>query len=260
MIENNEVEIVLEGDEIPLQHVARAVTAFWQLMVGIAKDIGVDSEVSWSISKVRKASFHLAATGTTGSGDATIVGAMVERYEDVGRAAKKQQLYLYDSAIYGPAADIIGVIGPHVDAVRFKTKSINERIEIAPPESPVIGYVGHPGSLVSLGAVRGQVQTISSGHGKLRFTMYDAVSKRAVSCQLSPGSEKLMRRVWGKNVIVEGKVKRDPVTGQAIRISEVSNITTLPTAKPDAWRRAIGIGGKKPKMTPEDAIRRVRDG
>ena len=62
--------------------------------------------------------------------------------------------------------------------------------------------------------------TISSRSG-LRFILVNTTYKRAVTCYLEQGNEDVLHEIWGNDVIVEGKIRRDrlgrPMTIRNIR-------------------------------------------
>ena len=110
------------------------------------------------------------------------------------------------------------------------------------------------------GGVEGRVQTLTS-RGSLRFTLYDLFYDRAVSCYLSEGREDLMRDAWGRYVLVEGMVYRDPVGGRPTSVRRVTGDTIL--TEPEPGRSYVDARGALRQdasgLSPEEAIRRVRD-
>ena len=111
----------------------------------------------------------------------------------------------------------------------------------------------------SFGAIEGVVQTLSSRRG-LRFTLYDSAYDKAVSCYLEQGREDMMRNVWGRRAVIEGRVTRDPETGRPLSIRRVAAVEVVPDYPPGSYRLARGIIPLRPDdPSPEEAIRRVRD-
>ena len=109
------------------------------------------------------------------------------------------------------------------------------------------------------GAVEGRIETLTRRKG-LRFTLYDTLNDKAVSCYLEEGHEVLMRGAWGRRAIVEGWVGRDPVTGRPLTIRRVRHIEILSDAESGTYRRARGVvpvGADG--LSAEDAVRRVRN-
>jgi hypothetical protein len=69
-----------------------------------------------------------------------------------------------------------------------------------------------------------------------------------------------MRNAWGRRAVVEGWVTRDPATGQAQTIRQISAVEVLPELPQADFRAARGIlPVESPEMAPERVIRRLRD-
>jgi len=70
-----------------------------------------------------------------------------------------------------------------------------------------------------------------------------------------------MRRSWGKDALVEGLVRRSPETGRLISVRDVAHVTILAEGEPSDYREALGAAPSEPgSITPEEAIRRIRNG
>ena len=118
----------------------------------------------------------------------------------------------------------------HVAAIRLETES---RITLTKDQQ---FQVSQQAPLVSLGAVEGRIQALSSRRG-LRFTLYDIIEDRAVGCYLQPGEEGMMRELWGRRAIVEGEVRRDPQSGRPTKIRRVTAVEPVPEdPAPRSWR------------------------
>lgn len=131
----------------------------------------------------------------------------------------------------------------------------------APGRKELVGAAPLASEVVaaSYGAVRGRVETLSS-HDGLRFTLYDLLTNRAITCYMQPGREETMREAWEKLAIVEGLVRRDPATGQPTTIRQVTRIEIIPEIEPGGWRQAIGsIPHLQSAPSSEEAVRRGRD-
>lgn len=113
--------------------------------------------------------------------------------------------------------------------------------------------------MVSYGSVRGWVEAITK-HAGLRFTLYDRLHHKAVSCYVAEGNQELLRNLWGRYVAVEGIVRRERESGRVISVREIVHAAPEKEGKPDAWRAAVGCAPSKPgDISSEEAIRRVRD-
>jgi hypothetical protein len=105
------------------------------------------------------------------------------------------------------------------------------------------------------------VQTLSS-RGGLRFTLYDTLNDRAVSCYLAEDfDQEHMRDVWGRRAIIEGWVKRDATSGRPLTIRRVSNVVVRPETEPGgSYREArAAVPLSDSTLLPELVIRRLRD-
>jgi hypothetical protein len=94
----------------------------------------------------------------------------------------------------------------------------------------------------------------------LRFTLFDLFYDKAVSCYFAEGKQELIRDMWGQLAVVEGIISRDPVTGRPLSIRQVN--TVMPLAENAAhfdYQEARGVAPSLNGLSPEDAIRRIRD-
>jgi hypothetical protein len=152
---------------------------------------------------------------------------------------------------------LTSIINGKIKSVRFETPETDVEVFSSPTVMEYILITKLPEG--SLGAVRGRVQSMSN-RGQLRFTLYDLVDDRAISCYLSPGSEDIMREAWGKVAMVEGYVRRDPETGYATTVRGVQDIKIIHEGRLGDYREAIGAApGFLGDTLPEEIIRRSRD-
>ncbi|MGI8407548.1 MAG: hypothetical protein ACR2L3_03460 [Actinomycetota bacterium] len=110
-----------------------------------------------------------------------------------------------------------------------------------------------------LGTLRGRIETLSQRRG-LRFTLYDLLTDRAVSCYIEPGQEELLRNVWGRLADVTGRIKRDARTDRPVSLRKVSSINVI--ADPDAGGFVAARGAVMPAAESppsEVVIRQLRD-
>jgi hypothetical protein len=109
----------------------------------------------------------------------------------------------------------------------------------------------------ALGTVEGIVDTLRRRDG-YSFTLYDVLLDRSVRCYFRPDQEDLMRRAWGKHVRVTGRIGRDPVTGRAIDVHDVWDVSTIPPVLPGSYKDALGILPNDDAL-PEVLVRKSRD-
>jgi hypothetical protein len=151
------------------------------------------------------------------------------------------------------------LVGDDLEAIRFETADDEATLrEPAPADAPA---ATPPRNRPTYGAVTGRVQTLSKRSG-LRFTLYDTLNDRAVSCYLAEGSEPTMVDVWGKVATVEGWVSRDPISGRPLAVRRITNVEAVEDEGAlDGYQRARGVLHRRPG-TPraEERLRTLRDG
>lgn len=259
MVKQDTIKLVLQGKSITLDDVALAFVNLRDLLEGIARDLNLEAAIRWEIAEIKKSSVALSARGIAANGDESIVPACVDRYDEVWTAAGLRQLHKYPRYIAEPAANILATIKRSVTGVKVETANASLQLDEEIP--PVLGFVGTPPCLPAISQVRGTVQLISrTKRRSLRFTMTDALTGRVVSCRVAENRESILRRAWGRDVVVEGIVNRDPINGRPITIDEISSLKMIRKPKAGTWRQAIGA--VKPNlnlMTSAQAVRKVRD-
>lgn len=177
------------------------------------------------------------------------------RYLDIGKALEKGErgLLIGSPTLQHGSEKILGVLNGRVPSVRFETADDEVTISAAP--KPVADTTARIPSAGAYGAVMGRVQTLSN-RGRLRFTLYDQLYDRAVSCYLHEGQQEIMRDLWDRIALV----KRDPASGRPTSVRQIRAVTPREEGKPGDWRDAAGVlaftGSKEPA---EVTIRRLRD-
>jgi hypothetical protein len=257
------ITFMLEGN-VSLDSFAEALIAFNKLVVGLSNEAG--GAIEWTLDDLNYSS---AITVVRGSSPAPgRVSKVIRDYVEVGRALQRNQPIKRSPSIARPAKTIRRIVqrGHGLRAVRFETAEA-EAI-IAPPAKQVAtpllpfasGYISTATSvadpIVAYGAVEGLVQTLTNRKG-LRFTLYDSLNDRAVSCYLESGYENIMRDAWGRRAIVEGWITRDPSSGNPITIRHVTTVEIAEEGDYTKARAILPISAGD--LSPEDAIRRSRD-
>ena len=126
----------------------------------------------------------------------------------------------------------VRVESPTVPAPASITRELTTTVEWVLPQ----GY--------SLGSVEGQLQGLNI-HTQPRFTVYDAVTGRAVRCYFSAADLDAVKDAIGRKVIVSGRLRRDPGgrPQQVRRIEFFEPIDDVPeTPPPDAAGLFQGLG------------------
>lgn len=250
------VTLTLTGD-VSLREFAIAVSKLDALLGALSREVAGGVEIVWAVDDLAPGSALTTFRGAAPSPDGIAqVESVVRAYADVGTALMNGDRIGYSSAVQNHAQAIAAVINGHVDAVLFETADAEAIVTARPQDAP--GRVVE--RTVAYGAVEGRVQTLSS-RGGLRFTLYDTLHDKAVSCYFRDDFDQdRMRDVWGRRALVEGRVTRDAESGRPLTIRRVSNVIMRPESHRDDYRHARGaLEGVWADTTSEQAIRELRD-
>ena len=267
---DNTVTLVLDG-EVPLQEFSKAIVAFNELVKALSVEAG--GGLDWVMQDLQVSS---ALASALAIGEEPKIEAVVTSYETVAQALEENTEIPYSEPVRVAANKIVSIEDHRIKAVRFETAKRESTVHLAPIAPIKAGDVqmvsaARPQSkrftsklsaravIPAYGAIQGRIQTLSS-RGALRFTLYDLLYDKAVSCYLAEKKRELIRDSWGSLAIVEGIVSRDPITGRPLSIRQVSEITPMKESESHVdYRQARGIAPSITGLSPEDAIRRIRD-
>lgn len=246
------VTFALEGD-VTLDQFSEAVRHFNNLLLQLTQEVAADTKIEWDIEDLRSGSAILAVAGRADSDEP--VQRVVSAFEDVGQSLQQHAPISYSRHVVREAEAITKLISTDIKAVRFSTARV-EAIIYGTFDAKKIGFTK---PMVSFGTVKGRVQSISN-RGKLRFTLYDSVFDRPVSCYVSEEQQNILLDIWDKVVFVSGRVTRQPDSGQPVSVREVKVIDIVPMIEPGSYRQARGALAEATAVEPaEVSIRRMRD-
>ncbi|MHB9131675.1 MAG: hypothetical protein ACYDBB_11380 [Armatimonadota bacterium] len=247
------ITLALNGD-VPLDLFVKAMSHLNNLVVALSDDIGVSDKVKWFIDDLQPGSAIVTMRGE--SAIEYDIERIVAAYGDLGKSLETGKRPKYSNRVVTEATAITGVLNGCITSVRFETPDIDAMV--ASPTQIDLVAESKLMPRKALGAVRGQIETISR-HKGLRFNLYDATYNRAVSCYLDKDEEGIMREMWGKCAIVEGDVTRDSL-GRPVAIRHIINIREAEEHKRGSYLAARGIAPRKTdSLRPEEIIRRLRD-
>jgi len=251
---NDIIALNLDGD-ISVGCYADALEKFAGLIKALNKDVGEGADITWIISRLQAGSTFTEARGKPAREDAyPAVERMADAYLASGEAIAENRLPPYSPEVQNAALRLVSVMNGECRGMRWENVKDDVTFEQARPQ-----HFEKKETYGAWGGIEGRVQTLSS-RGSLRFTLYDLLHDRAVSCYLTSGAEEIMRDVWGKVALVEGWVKRDAQTGRPITIRQIRNVTLLTECPPGSYRDAMGAVKRQPdQMRGEEIIRRLRD-
>ena len=237
------------GGRVELSELEEGIRLFKRLVSNLTPRTGV----AWVVEDLQPGSALVTLRGE--SDDPAKVEQVIAEYEQIGSALSRRESLRHTKTRVVRAthaiADFVGPreyvrLGtPNQDYIVYGNRVADDKAQITPS--------------VSVGAITGRVQTLSSRSG-LRFNLYDAIHDRAVACYLGLGQEEIMREAWGNRATVVGRVSRDPVTGKPISIRDIRQVKLLDDVAPGTYRQARGAVPWEPgDMMPEEAIRLLRD-
>ena len=251
--------LALNGD-ISLQDFSEAIRDFYEIVNGLKNDVAKEASIEWLITDLEAGSAIATIRGIAHEeSHMESIEKVINAYLDLGESIQKERPVNYSQPVKSAAKRLFSLINGRIKSVRFETEDKDVEI-FAAPSKITIGMPLITLSEGNFGSVRGRIQSMTN-RGQLRFTLYDLIDDRAISCYLAPGSEDIMRESWGKLAMVEGLIRRDPETGRATTVRGVKDIRLIPEYKEGEWREAIGVAlNFLESDLPEDVIRRARDG
>jgi hypothetical protein len=250
------VTLALHG-EVSLDQFAEAVSRFRKLVRALSDEVGA-RDVAWQLADLQYSSAIATAQGiSTNGGRPDQVERVVRSYLEVGQSLAAQEPVPFRRAVQREAEGLTAVLKNGLEAVRFETADDDAIVRTAAPGVAILA--APTARRESYGAVTGRVQTLTS-RSALRFTLYDRLHDRAVSCYLAEGRESMMREMWDRIATVEGRITRDPDTGRPLAVRRITRVTPIEEVGPQDYQRARGALPPEPgREGPEAVIRRLRD-
>jgi hypothetical protein len=246
------VTLVLNGTPT-LDELAEAAGSLRDLLAALTEErAGKGERIEWVVDALEVSSSLMSVKG---SGRLPLVEAVSAAYLDVGRSIQRDVWDTLAPTVARPARSMLRIINGHVPSIRFE--NADDDVTIVPaggPERPDIAPIDIPGAY---GAVLGRIQTLSS-RGSLRFTLYDLLHNKAVSCYLRADQQDMIRDAWDRIALVRGWIKRDAATGRPLTIRRVRGVELRHEGVPGEWRQAAGALDH-PDADWSAIVRRLRD-
>lgn len=253
MTMSDTLTIALNGD-VPLRDFSTAMVHFHSLVEALSSEVAGDTKIEWTIDALESGS--AVATVRGHSERAIAVSSVVTAYALVGKSLQFSRPMPYTERVKRPAVALTELLDNKITSLRFETP--DEDIVIASHYiEGGIPEVNQP--RYAFGAVKGIVETLSRRRG-VRFTLYDTLFERPISCYLAEGEEDQIKDYWGKMVIVAGRIGRDAESGRPFAVRDISRIALIRSGQPGSYKNARGVLELDPGQTPEGVIRAVRDG
>jgi hypothetical protein len=244
--------LALEGD-VTLAQFSEAVHHFNKLLLTLTQEVAADTPIEWALEDLQYGSAIMAVSGRADSDEPVL--RVVSAFEGMGQALQHHQPIPFSRHVAREAEALTKLIREDVKAVRLGT---------ARKEAIIYGLfdakkLSAAKPIVSFGTIKGRVQGISN-RGKLRFTLYDAVFDKPVSCYVDEDRQAILTDIWDKVVFVSGQVTRQPDSGQPVSVRDITDIAFVPDGEPGSYRKARGVLAEAGDGEPAEAsIRRLRD-
>ncbi len=237
------------GGQVDLKDLENGITLFRRLVYSLTPR----TRVTWVVEDLQPGSAIVTLRGQ--ADDPAEVEHIIDEYEKIGSSLSRHETPNHARAGVVTAACAIADFVEPREYVRLGTAEQDYIIYgkgVADANTPTT-------PLISIGAITGRVQTLSSRAG-LRFNLYDTVHDRAVTCYLKQGQEDVMREVWGNWATVVGTVSRDSVTGKPISVRHIQKVERVYDVGSRSYQEARGAIPWQPgHILPEEAIRLLRD-
>jgi hypothetical protein len=244
---------------VSLANFAKALSDFVGLMNGLVAEVAKDAKVRWIIDELEAGSATTTIRGEADTEEDEMArGEVIEAYEQVGLSLQSGRPVSFAS-VASYADDLVGMVNGEVTSIIFQTDDVDAEVISAPDR---ISLVAPPRVAVvdSFGAIRGRVQAMTNRRG-YRFTLYELGSDRAVTCYYTSEQEAKVVAAYGHLVMVEGLIRRNPNTGLPTSIRDIRDPVVYPIMDRGGYRQARGAAPAiRNELTPEAAVRRVRDG
>ncbi len=241
------------GSDVSLSDFAKAVSCFDRLIKALSEaKAGRSEPVQWQMEELAVGSAVVTARAM--HRDPRRVEAVTEAFEAVGRALGQGDAAPFGERVQAPARDMLALLSNGVKEIRFETSEAESVLRSGKDSTPVAVPLD-----ASLGAVEGVVEVLSRRRG-LHFNLYDPLLHRPVSCYVSGDHSDLMRDIWGRRVVVQGRVSREPEKGYPIAVREITAIEAVVEHVAGSYRKARGvIPLQAGTPLPEETIRKMRD-
>ena len=250
---NDQITLGLGGD-VSFDSFVGGMQRFQYLVKALTDELGVSKSVNWSIHDLQAGSALVTVKGE--AQNIADVESVVHAYERVGQALELGRPIPYSSNVAEPASSLTTLLSDGISYFRFQTVGADYTVSYNGRDDES----AHPPVVPSIGSVEGRVQTLTE-RGSLRFTLFEYLRDRAVSCYLAEEQRELATDAWGKNVIVSGTVTRDRSTGRPLTIRRITDIREVsPERLRVDYRLARGALPHKPGAPmPEEIVRQLRD-
>lgn len=244
--------LALDGD-VTLTQFAEGVNHFHKLLLQLSQEVAAETTIEWDLEDLHYGSAVIAVVGRANHDEPIL--RVVSAFEALGQSLQQFETLPFSRNVIREAEALTKLITGDITAIRLATAQ-REAIVYSPVDAK---YTHNPEPMISLGTVKGRVQSISN-RGSLRFTLYDSVFDRPISCFIKDDQRHILADIWDKLVYVTGRITRQPDSGQPVSVRDIQSIDLVKVVQPGSYRQARGILAEQWDGEPaEISIRRLRD-
>ncbi|GAP11784.1 hypothetical protein BECAL_02977 [Bellilinea caldifistulae] len=246
----DKVSLTLNG-EIPVNLFAEAISGLSGLLHALTEEIAAGKTIEWQIIELSAGSATAVIQGIADT--AEDVEKITTAYAFIGRQLQIGNTIPYSPKVIQSARKIASILDGKVSSIEFGIDGeIYHITQSGFQEKPMT-------KAYSYGVITGKVENLI-GHKTLKFTLYDNLFNRGVTCYVEEEKRELLRNIWGKTVSVTGYIYRDIITGRPLEIHDIETVEIVPMREPGAYKKARGALSWKPgDETADQTIRRLRD-
>lgn len=251
---NDVVTIVLDG-EPTLDDLTKTLTELRGMLRALNDEVASGVHIDWTIVSLDAGSAAVGLRGRADSAD-DAVSRVISRAEAVVGAFSVAGSISNDRAAKHAVA-LGRIVSDRVPSLRIETARDDYTIDAGDGAAQIVDI--RRARQTASGAIEGRIQTLTN-RGALRFTLYDLVHDKPVSCYLAADATETMRGAWGQLAVVEGDVRRN-AQGRPTSVRNVQSVRVIRNeAERNDWRRAIGAAPRRIEgARAETVIRRIRD-
>lgn len=242
------------GGDISVADFAERAVLWAKVLSSLSDEAG--QRVRWVISDLEYSSAIMTAAPIAETEEAeNNLPQLVDDYLSVARDVRAGRIDLQRPTLRH-VSRLVEKATPEAD-ITFETREDEVTFQGVP--EALEPFESQADGLVSFGTLRGRIETLSQRRG-LRFTLYDLLTDRAISCYIELGQEELLRNVWGRLADVTGMIKRDQRTDRPVSVRKVSAIDVIPDPVAGEFVTARGAVVPAPDSPPSEVvIRQLRD-
>ncbi len=247
----NRIKIAYEG-QVSLEEFKSLISSFNNLVNSLSREVANANDIEWEIVDLEYGSTGVEIEGV--HANTSKVREVVSAYDDVGNSLANGKTVKYSYNIKRQIDELTSPLNGRITAVQFKTAKGDFKIHGPdfPRQTPAIR------SNVVYGMVKGRVQTITT-RNKLQITLFEHLSDKPVYCHLEPRMKSEILKHLDEVVLVSGRVERNPSTGMAKSVRDVTAIERAPNVESGSYKKTKGVLDWIGDEPAEDLIRKMRD-